>query len=341
MAAVLSETNALRAGSRLSALFERDIAPHLADLERRRQQQRQRYLLVVAGMLVGIFLVFLTLQDLHHALLAGVLLCAIGWLLLQRIQRSYTDEVRRTVMPAVCNAIGDLTHGTGQAPDLNFDQLERIGLVPRHNRRRIDDVFQGRHRATSFTMADVRLRRERRMGRRHRRTVFRGLIFAIEVPRAIPARILIARDGGLLGNSLKGWLKSFGGMQHVRLPHDAFEASFEIYADRPDLAREVVTPGLCDNLVALAEAHDGAPFQAAFAGRRFFVALPKRADPFRVGSLFRSTDALEGEVAHLLQDVQIVHRLIDYLHGDRPPLEPTPDPVTDPEPATPSPVQRR
>ncbi|MGH6912824.1 MAG: DUF3137 domain-containing protein, partial [Geminicoccales bacterium] len=257
-----------------------------------------------------------------------------------RIQRSYTDRVRRTVMPVVCQTIGDLTHGTGQAPDLNFDELERIGVVPHHNRRRIDDVFQGRHRATGFTMADVRLRRERWIGKRRSHTVFRGLIFAIEVPRATPARILIARDGGLIGNSLKGWLNSFGGMQQVALPHHAFEASFELYADRPDLAREIVTRGFCDNLVALAEAHDGAAFQAAFADRRFFLAMPKRADPFRIGSLFRSTDALKGEVAHLLQDVRIVHRLIDHLHGDRPPLELEAGAVTRAQPATPSPVQR-
>lgn len=341
MAAVLSETHASRAGeARTSALFRRDIAPHLADLERRRRQQRRRYLLVVVGMLAGIFLAFLTLQDLHYALVAGVIVFAGGCVLLQVIQRSYTDQVRRTVMPAVCERIGGITHAVGQAPDVNFDELEQIGLVPRHNRRRIDDVFQGRHRATGFTMAEVRLRRERRTGKRSSHTVFRGLIFAIEVPRAIPGRILIARDGGLIGNSLKEWIKRFRGMQRVALPHHAFETSFELYADRPDLARDIVSPALCDNLLALAAAHDGAPFQAAFAERRFFLALPSRADQFRIGSLFRSTDALESEVAQLFQEVQIVHRLIDYLHGDRPPLESQPVEAARPKPASSSPVQR-
>jgi Protein of unknown function (DUF3137) len=321
MAAVLSETSVGGADDRLSSLFQLQVVPDLANLERRRRQHRFLYVSMVAGMLAAIFLMFLLVQDRHNALLAAGVALAIGFLVLQWIQRSYVSQVRRTVMPAVCSAIGDVSHSTGTAPDLNLEGLARIGLVPRHHRRSIDDVFCGRHRATGFTMAEVRLRR--RSGRRSSRTVYRGLIFAIEVPRAVPARILIARDRGLIGNRLKGWIvKSFGGMQRVKLPDQAFEARFELYTDHPEVARTVLTPELCGNLVALVAAHDGARFQAAFADGRFFLAMPRRGDLFRAGSLFRSTDELEGEAARLLQEVQIVHRLIDYLHGDRPPLQP-------------------
>jgi hypothetical protein len=335
MAAVLSKTHARQSddGS-LSALFERSVAPRLGDLEQRRRRLRGRYLLILAGMLGGIVLALLWRQDLPYGLFVGVAVLLVGSALLQHTQRSYANEVRRTVMPAVCAAIGDIAHGTGSAPDLDLDFLREIGLVPGHNRRRVDDVFHGRHRQTGFTMAEVRLRRERRSGKRSSQTVFRGLIFAIDVPRPIAGRILIARDGGLLGNGIKGWLKRFSGMQRVALPHDAFEARFELYADQPEPAREIVTPVLCDSLVALAKAHDGAPFQAAFVDRRFFLAMPRRGDQFRVGSLFRSTGTLQGELAPLIRDVRIVHRLIDHLHGDRP-LE-----DLGPAPATPGPVQR-
>ena len=342
MAAVFSKAHARQSDDdrRLSDLFERSVAPSLGDLERRRLGLRGRYLIIVAGMLGGIVLPLLLLQDLHYALLAAVVALAIGYVLLQITQRSYSNEVRRTVMPAVCAAIGDIAHGAGSAPDLNFDFLREIGLVPGHNRRRIDDVFRGRHRQTGFTMAEVRLRRERHSGKHSSHTVFRGLIFAIDVPRSIPGRILIARDGGLIGNSIKGWFKGFGGMQRAALPHDAFEARFELYADQPALAREIVTPALCDSLVALAEAHDGAPFQAAFVDHRFFLAMPRRGDQFRVGSLFRSTATLRGDLAPLVQDVQIVHRLIDYLHGDRPSEEPGRGPAEAREPVTAGPVER-
>jgi hypothetical protein len=225
-------------------------------------------------------------------------------------------------MPAVCGAIGDISYDVGAAPDLDLGRLAQVGLVPRHDRVRIDDAFHGRHRDTGFTMAEVRLRRHGRGRRRSSHTVFRGLMFAIEVPRPVPARILIARDGGLVGNGLGGWMKGFDGMQRVELPDEAFEARFELYADRPEVARASVTPALCANLVALAAAQGGARFQAAFTDGRFFMALRRRGDRFRVGWLFRPIEELESEAACLLDEVQIVHRLIDHLHGDRPPLEP-------------------
>jgi hypothetical protein len=68
--------------------------------------------------------------------------------------------------------------------------------------------------------------------------------------------------------------------------------------------------------------------------------MPRRGDQFRVGSLFRSTATLQGELAPLVRDVQIVHRLIDYLHGDRPLAAPSPGPATAREPVTAGPVER-
>ena len=103
-----------------------------------------------------------------------------------------------------------------------------------------------------------------------------------------------------------------------------------------------MTPELCANLVTLAAAQDGAPFQAAFADGRFFVAMRRRGNQFRIGSVLRSTDLLEDEAARLLEEVQIVHRLIDYLHGDRPPLrrEVEPAAAAQDRDAAPGPVVR-
>jgi len=212
MAAVLSRAGARQAERRLSGLFQREVEPKLADLERRRRQHRLGYVLALVGMLAGIFLVFLLVHNLQNALFAGAIVLAVGVVLMQWLRRSYTNQVRRVAMPAICGAIGDLTHAVGAAPHLDLRHLAQIGLVPGHNRERIDDVFCGRHRETGFTMAEVRLRRVRHGSRRRSHTVFRGLVFAIEVPRPVPGRILIARDGGLIGNGLKGWIKGFDGM---------------------------------------------------------------------------------------------------------------------------------
>ena len=251
------------------------------------------------------------------ALLAGVVGLALALNLLARQQRSFRDHLRALVMPAICRAIGGLQHCAGEAAELPFAELERLGLLPEHDARQIDDVFAGRHRDTAFVMAEARLRLHPRSSyRRRSRTVFRGLILAIEVPRLIRTPILIARDAGALGNGLRGWLKRFKGIAaRSTLPHPAFEARFEVYAEQAGLARETVSPGVCEALVALADAHPGQRMQGAFQGRWFYLTFARRGDQFRLGSLFRSLEGLEQEAGQVLCDIQLVHRVIDRLRG--------------------------
>jgi hypothetical protein len=147
--------------------------------------------------------------------------------------------------------------------------------------------------------------------------VFRGLILAIEAPREVGARVLIAREAGAIGNRLKGWIKGFSGLARVALPHPAFEAGFEFYSDDAVAAREIVTPGFCDAMIALAAAQGGRPIQGAFLDRWFYLTMPRRGDRFRLGSLFRPLDGLAEDAQRVLQEVRTVHRVIDTLHGAR------------------------
>ena len=137
MAAALLQAREARMGRRLSELLPREVLPHLAQLERCRRQHRLAYLAALSGMLAGIFLVFLLVQNLQAALLAGAIVLAAGLLLMRRAQRGYLGRVRDTVMPAICGAIGDLGHSVGAAPDLNLRGLAQLGLVPRHNREEL------------------------------------------------------------------------------------------------------------------------------------------------------------------------------------------------------------
>jgi Protein of unknown function (DUF3137) len=318
MATVLRSPPGPRAPERrLAQIFRREVAPHVAALDAERARRRGRFLATAGGSALALPVLVAALWPLgpDWALAAGVVGLVLALNLLARQQRSFRDHLRALVMPAICRAIGGLQHHTGEAAELPFAELERLGLLPDHDARRIDDVFAGRHRDTAFVMAETRLRLHPRSRRRRSRTVFRGLILAIEVPRLIRTPILIARDAGALGNGLRGWLKRFKGIQPVALPHPAFDARFEVYAEQADLARETVSPGVCDALVALADAHPGQRVQGAFQGRWFYLTFARRGDQFRLGSLFRSLEGLEQEAGQVLCDIQLVHRVIDRLRG--------------------------
>jgi Protein of unknown function (DUF3137) len=303
---------------RLAQIFRREVAPQIAALDAERARRRGRFLATAIGAALALPGLVGALWPFGHvwALAVGVLGGAIALNLLVQQQRSFRHHLRALVMPTLCRAIGDVEHHAGEAPGVPFDELERLGLLPGHDEWRIDDAFSGRHRGTGFVMAETRLRLHPRSSRHRRsRTVFRGLVFALEVPRAIPAPILIARDAGALGNGLRGWLKGFKGLQRVILPHPAFEARFEVYGTREEVVRETLTPRFCDALVALSDGHPRQALQGAFRGRWFYLTLARRRDQFSLGSLFRALDGLEREAAAVLQEIQIVHRVIDTLHG--------------------------
>jgi hypothetical protein len=307
--------------SQLARLFRREIAPHLPALEAERAHGRSRFFTIAIIFALGIPILLAVLWPLDRvwAVVGTVIALVIGMQLLGSQQRRFQHRVRDLVMPAICRAIGDLHHSAGSASGIPFDDLESVGLLPRHNRRQVDDVFEGRQRDTEFVMAEARLRYRSGGSKSRTRTVFRGVILAIEVPRTVPARILIAREAGAIGNRLKGWLNGFSGLERVQLPHPAFEARFEVYSDDRAVARDTVGPGFCDAMVALAEAHVGQAIQGAFRLRWFYLTIPsKRGDQFRLGSLFRSLDGLEEDAHGVLQDLCIAHRVIDTLHGDRP-----------------------
>ena len=320
MATTLRPTPTSSRDPRLKRLFQREIAPQVPALETERAQVRAWFIITALAfaLAIPILLALLWPIDSGWAILVAVLMTVLGLHMLGGEQRRFRRRVRDLVMPAICEAVGDLRHSAGSAPGISFDELESLGLLPRHDRRMIDDVFEGRHRETDFVMAEARLRR-RSSGRRSRtRTVFRGLIFAVAVPREVPARILVAGESGAIGNQLKAWIRGFSGLERVSLPHPAFEARFEVYSDDPVVARDSVGPAFCDAMVELAEAHEGRPIQGAFRLRSFYLTIPKRRDQFRLGSLFRPLDGLEAEAEQVLHDVRIVHRVIDTLHRASP-----------------------
>jgi hypothetical protein len=173
---------------RFGSFFRREIVPHIASLEAERQQRRSRLIRTAGGFAIAVPTIAWTLWPLSPAwaLAAGAVLTAIGIMLARRQQQRFRERLRKLVMPAVCNAIGDIEHTSGHAPGVPFDELESLGLLPRHHQRRIDDVFSGRHRDTGFVMAEAHLLR--RGSKNRRRTVLRGHVLAIDVPREIPQK---------------------------------------------------------------------------------------------------------------------------------------------------------
>jgi hypothetical protein len=302
-------------------VFAERIAPRLAELEVERRSRRRDYLWRLAVAVLGVPLLVGLVGVAGGAEFFGITafvlilsVIAAVWFVTQP-HRGFRDAMRGAVLPPVCEFLGGLQHARGKRASIGLRRFSESGVVGHFTTSRLDDVFSGTYRNIGFVMGEANLRR--RSGKNNRR-VFRGLLFAIEVPKAFPGRVLIGRDYGGFGNAVAGWFKQFGGLERVELPHPRFEALYAVYSDNPEAARRWLTPDFLENWVAVAQAYQGSAIRAAFVGGEFLAALPTNRNLFESGSLSVPATRIEEDLHQVMWEITIAHRLIDFLHGDRP-----------------------
>ena len=261
-----------------------------------------------------VVLALLSLGDAVDLLLLGSVAAALAagacWL----FAREYRRAVRRHVAPAVCRAIGDLQHAVGGRVPLWA--LREARLIAPWSKEEVDDVFEGLWRETLFLMAEVKLTMVKGSGKNSRtKTVFKGLLFFIETPRPIAPRIVMRGRRWWFVTPWRPRRRELAGLRRVAIPHAAFNRRLQLWSDRPEEALEVVTPGFADVMARLASTAGWRGLDAAFEKPNLAIALPRRGDLFRVGSLFRPASQLDRDAHRLLDEVLTVHRLIDLLHG--------------------------
>lgn len=316
-----------------AAIFDRDIAPRLDDLETVRvarfAQRKARLKITIAacvaaaaaGLMIGVniwhglhgddlwaagfFLVFPTI-------VAG----GVGWWWVEKLQQGHQDAFREILIGSICAFFGDLEYHREPGDGFDHERFTSLGVVRSGSFDRCEDHFIGRHRDTGFKMIDVKVVQR---GKNSSTTVFDGLMFEIDVPTDFSGRTIIGRDSGAVGNALKGFFKDkFGKQERVKFQNPAFEERFAVYATDPAEAYGLVSPSFCGTMLALAESYADKTLGAAFVDGVFLLAVPVKGDLFEPGSVSRSVYDCEDDIHAFLADVTIAHRVIDILHGGGP-----------------------
>ena len=139
------------------------------------------------------------------------------------------------------------------------------------------------------------------------------------MPTRFSCRVLISREHGKLGNAVAGFFKGMmRGVERVAFDDPEFERRYEVYADDPAAARELMVPAFLETMVALADIHGKKLLGAAFADGDFLLAIPMKRDLFEPDSVRQSVFDCQGDIHEFLDQVTIPYRVVDHLHGDRP-----------------------
>lgn len=333
-------TETLQIETGFAPIYGDRIVPELERLERERQVTATRATKLAAiplGAAVLLGLLFALSADTAVELLFAfglpVVFGALGAFLVWKWQeRGWAGSVAQSVMPAVCDFVGDLDYDRDATMRFPVDHARALGVVGGFDRSELSDRMEGTYRGASFELVEARLSRRTTDsdGDSKKRTVFRGLLFRIGVPAPAPGRILIARDFSPIGNRLAGLFsgKAGRGMPQVTMDHARFEEAFEVHADDPEAARAYLPPAFLDNLLAIGEKEGGRTgvkgMTAAFQDRSFYLALARDDDFMAMGRLHRPVGGLEEDLHKVFGDIALVRRIIDRLHGDHPEDDPGP-----------------
>lgn len=303
-------------------IFSRDIAPKLEEAEESRlgyieERRRRLKITVIATAVTAALLIalYFTLGLDLRLLVLSALVALIGYMWSSSTSVEYGDDLKDVIIGPACQFFDDLEYR--REPDDRFDhkRFQKLGLVNSGNVS-LEDLFTGSHRGTKFNMVEADI-----TSRSHNTTTteFKGLLFEIAAPIEFTCRVIIGRDSGNIGNALTGFFKSsFGKQERVTFDDAAFEKRYAVYTDNPDEAYRLVTPGLCKTMVDLADAYDEKSLSAAFVDNVFLLAMPVEDDLFELGSISQSALDCEDDIHKLLKSIIIAHRVIDYLHGDKP-----------------------
>lgn len=321
-----------------ATVFDDRIVPELDRLEQERRTLLSRAKLH-AGIPAGIALLLAAItlvrsDEMQDGLIgAGVLLVLGGiaaFFLWRRQAHRWGGEVANSVMPVVCEFLGNLEYDRDARMRFPLDRIQGLGLIGSFNRSQLSDRLEGTYRDTEFELVEARLERKTRSsdsdGDNNSRTttVFDGILIRIRVPDPVSTDILITRDLGSVGNKL-GEMLSFGtgrSMPKVAFDHDDFEAAFEVYADDPEAARAIMPPAFLKRLVAIGRDEGGEKglrgMTAGFQRDNFYLALERNGDFLAMGGLTRPVADIEDDLHAAFEDIALVRRIIDRLHGDAP-----------------------
>lgn len=256
------------------------------------------------------------------AILAAILAAAVALGAWGLHSSAWTGAVAETVMPAVTDHVGQVSYDKEAGAGFPLGAVRHLGLVGPYDDTSLSDRLEGQHQGTGFVLVEAKLTKAKRKadGKKHTTTVFKGLLFQIDVPITAPGKILIARDRGALGNSVSGLFQGDRGrgLPRVAFDHNDFERMFEVHAEDPEGARAFMPPGFLNTLLQIARREGGGtskPMVAGFDGDAFYLALYRKRDFLRMGGLTTPVATMEAELHAIFDDIEVVHRIIDRLHG--------------------------
>ena len=296
----------------LDEFYRREIEPWLTSREAERLAAIRRRWLIIGGGLAGaaILAVVLWLAQLHPLwLLLPAAIAIVAAIIGVRATARLREEVKAYLAGKLAAFFGFTYHA--EPTDDPTSHFRQLGLIPSHDRRRLEDQWSGSAAGIPFSLVEAVLEEQRTerdsKGNSETRyhTVFRGVLLTLAYPRPFQETITIRRD---LGKIFNWFREKFSSQTPVPFEDADFEAQFEVFADDPVEARRLLDPLVRRRATALAGDQS---LTMAFSASRVLLAI-KSDDRFELSSM-GSTLVDPERVRRMAEEIGIVFDVIECL----------------------------
>ncbi|MEM1299183.1 MAG: DUF3137 domain-containing protein [Pseudomonadota bacterium] len=297
-------------------VFQSRIVPILEDHEQRRKEYRKKAMtwmgssgvVGVGGIGGGVN------YDSMLGLIAGGFGATGAFIAKAYFEKQWQQGLGGEILPILCGFLGGMEYGDRR---ISLSDFVRVGIVPNHNVSTLEDQVTGEHDGLGWSMIEATLKNRTKTSKGTRTsTVFRGLLFEIQIHGPAP-RIFFGKDrGGLLNWSSELLSGSRRGLEKIDVGDAEFRSIYETYTSDPHAARAYIDDRLTSGLMEVARSEAGKSFIAcAMEGDSLYLALPRRGDFLGLGSLFKPLTSVERDLHEALADLTMPGRVIDHLRG--------------------------
>ncbi len=213
----------------------------------------------------------------------GFVLCAITVFILRGPFAKYRKQIKDDIMGVFVKFFDGFYYKQGQKMDRL--SMEKSLIFPRYDEYEADDCFFGRYQGVGINVYEQTLKeiRQDSKGRRHRVTVFQGIVVEMDMNKNFSGQTIVLKDKGFFNR-----FKSFDKMERVTLEDVVFEKQFEVYSTNQVEARYILTTGFMERILRLKELYAGTKIEMSFYNNKILLAIDTGKDMFEACSFFKT-----------------------------------------------------
>jgi hypothetical protein len=223
------------------------------------------------------------------------------------LNNAYRRAYKSHIIPHLAACFGELGYRHAEEPDLK--RLAKLGLIPGFGVKKVEDEILGTYHGVPVKIVEAKLE----TGGKNSRVVFNGLLAELAFPGRFSGVTVVAKDGGLLGNTVRAFVQA-SGLERARLEDPRFEERYQVYSSDQISVRALLTPAVMERLMELERHTQGDPprLVAEYGTLRVALSKGKTEDLFEPPSI---ANPLQGSemLLELSSDIGSVLKLVDAV----------------------------